>query len=162
MERPRIKIEKTTVDIVIEIIGVLGLLLLIGMPFYFFDKLPAIIPSHFGSNGEADGFSTKGIIWTLPIIGLVMYVGMLWLNKYPHIFNYPQKLTQENAKRLYTIATRMIRTMNVFTTWVFTYLTHSTIQTALGYQNGLGDWFTPVFMMTIFGIIGYYLYKSLR
>lgn len=161
MERPRIKIELKPIDIVIELIGFLGLILLIGLPIYFFDQLPESIPRHYGANGEPDGFSGKAIIWMLPIIGIIMYVGTFWLNKYPHIFNYPQEVTKENAKRLYTVGTRMLRTLNAIITVVFAYITYSTIQTALGNQSGLGSWFVPIFMALIFGTTGYFLYKSM-
>ena len=161
MERPKIKIKQTPVDIMTEIIGIIGLILLIGLPLYYFDKLPETIPRHFGANGEPDGFSGKGIIWTLPIIGVIMYVGMFWLIKYPHIFNYPQQVTKANAERLYTIGTRMIRTLNSIITCIFSYITYSTIETALGNQNGLGTWFTPVFIILMFGLTGYFLYQSM-
>ena len=131
------------------------------MPLYYFEKLPETIPIHFVANGEADGFSGKGIIWTLPIIGMVMYVGMFWLNKYHHIFNYPQQVTKENAERLYTIGTRMIMTLNSIITCIFAYITYSTIQTSLGNQDGLGTWFTPVFVILIFVVTGYFLYQSM-
>lgn len=87
MERPKIEIETKPIDRVVELIGILGLIILLGLPIYFFDKLPESIPRHFGANGEPDGYSGKGIIWTLPIIGLIMYAGMFYLNKHPHIFN---------------------------------------------------------------------------
>ena len=161
MERPRIKIEKNLVDIATEIIGFLGLILLIGLPLYYFDKLPETIPSHFGTTGQPDGFIGKEIIWKLPIIGIVIYVGLFWLNKYPHIFNYPQQVSKENAERLYTILTRMIRTLNTIISCVLAYITYSTIQIALGSQNGLGVWFTLVFIILIFGTTGYFLYKSM-
>ncbi len=161
MGRPRIRIKKTQVDYAIEIVGILGLILLISLPLFYFDKLPETIPRHFGANGEPDGFSGRGIIWTLPIIGIIMYIGLFWLNKYPHIFNYPQQVTRENAERLYAIGTRMIRTLNAIITCVFAYITYSTIQTALENQNGLGTWFLPVFMILIFGITGYFFYKSM-
>lgn len=161
MERPKIKIKKTPVDYTTEVIGVLGLILLIGLPLYYFDQLPETIPRHFGTNGEPDGFSGKGIIWTLPIIGIIMHAGMFWLTKHPHIFNYTQQVTEENAERLYTIGTRMIRTLNAIITCVFAYIINSIIQISLGTQNGLGNWFIPVFMILIFAITGYFLYKSM-
>ena len=46
---------------------------------------------------------------------------MFWLNKYPHLFNYPQQITKENAERLYTVGTGMIRTINALITWIFVY-----------------------------------------
>ncbi|MGB5507291.1 MAG: hypothetical protein WBM95_00145, partial [Robiginitalea sp.] len=104
----------------------------------------------------------KGIIWTLPIIGFTMFIGLYWLNKYPHIFNYPQKVTKENAKRLYTTGTRMIRTLNALITCLFAYITYSTIQVALGNQSGLGTWFLPIFMISTLGTTAYFLYRSMK
>jgi uncharacterized membrane protein len=67
MERPKLKIELEPIDKWIQWIGILGLVILTGLPIYFFDQLPETIPRHFGANGEPDAFSGKGIIWTLPI-----------------------------------------------------------------------------------------------
>ena len=78
------------------------------------------------------------------------------------MFNYPQQITKENAERLYTVGTGMIRTINALVTWVFVYITYSTIQTALGNQDGLGVWFTPLFMIMMFGTTMFFLYKSMR
>lgn len=162
MERPKMKIELEPIDKIIEWLGVLGLVILIGLPLYYFDQLPSTIPRHFGADGEPDAFSGKGIIWTLPVIGFVMYAGLFLLNKNPHIFNYPQKITQENAKRLYTIGTRMIRTLNTLITWVFAYITYATVQVALGNQSGLGTWFLPLFMISTLGITAYFLYMLMK
>jgi len=149
-------------DKIIEWLGVLGLIVLIGLPLYYFDQLPETIPRHFGADGEPDAFSGKGIIWTLPVIGFVMYAGLFWLNKNPHIFNYPQKITQENAKRLYTIGTRMIRTLNALITWVFAYITYATVQVAFGNQSGLGTWFLPVFLILTLGTTAYFLFRLMK
>ncbi len=149
-------------DIVVEIVGVFGVILLVALPLYYFDKLPEIIPNHFGANGEPDGFGDKRVIWSLPIIGVVMYVGMSWLNNYPHIFNYPQQITKENAEKFYTIGTKMLRVLNTLITCVCVFMTYSIIQTALGNQNGLGFWFTLIFFALIFGVVGYYMYKLVK
>lgn len=156
------KIELESIDKIIEWLGVLGLLILIGLPLYYFNELPETIPRHFGADGKPDAFSGKGIIWTLPVIGLAMYTGLFWLNKYPHIFNYPQQVSQENAKRLYTVGKRMIRTLNTLITCLFAYITYSTIQVALGNQSGLGTWFLPVFLILTLGTTAYFLSRFMR
>ena len=161
MERPKIKIELEPIDKLIELIGFLGLIALIVLPIYYFGKLPETIPSHFGANGAPDGYSGKNTIWILPIIGTLMYIGMFWLNKYPHKFNFPQKVTKENAKRLYTTGTKMIRILNVITTCFFAYITYATIQTSLESQSGLGNWFVPLVLILTLGFTGYFLFKSM-
>ena len=157
MERPRISIKLEPIDLIIEGIGILGLIALITLPFMYYNLLPETIPRHFGITGEVDAYSGKGLIWILPLIGILMYVGMFWLNKYPHIFNYPQEITKENAERQYKMATRMIRVLNAIITCVFAYITYTIIQTALGNQEGLGSLFTPVFLILVFGTLVYFL-----
>jgi uncharacterized membrane protein len=162
MERPKIKVALEPIDKIIERLGIIGLVILIGLPLFYFDKLPETIPRHFGADGKPDAFSGKGIIWTLPVIGFAMYAGLFWLNRYPHIFNYPQKVTQENAKRLYTVGKRMIRTLNTLITCLFAYITFSTIQVALGNQSGLGTWFLPNFMILTLGTTAYFLSRLMK
>ena len=162
MTRPKIKIENEPIDWIVQSIGIIGIILLIGLPIFHYSSLPDIIPRHYGFNGKPDGFSGKGIIWTLPAIGLVMYAGMAILTKFPHIFNYLIEITSENAERQYKIATKLLRFLNTIIVCVFCYITYATIQTALGKQSGLGSYFTPIFMVLIFGSIGIYLYKSIK
>lgn len=160
MKRPKLKIELEPIDKVMEFFGFLGLLILIILPIYFFDKLPETIPIHYGAKGMPDGFGGKEAIWLVPIIGLIIYFGLIWINKYPHAFNYTQKVTKENARRLYTNSTRMIRILNAIITGIFAYITYSTIQTALGNQNGLGNWFLLIFLILTLGTTGYFFLKS--
>ena len=162
MERPRVEIALDTVDWIMEVLGLVFLLLMIGLPVYYFSELPEVIPQHFNAAGEPDGFSQKSIIWVLPAIGLMMYSSMWALNRYPHIFNYPTEITKDNAKRQYHIATKLIRTLNFIIAGSFVYIVYRTIRTALDGGNGLGISFLPVFLVLIFGTIGIYLYQAIR
>ena len=159
-DRPKLDIQKEPIDIKIEVVGFIGLLVLIGLPLYFYAALPETIPKHYGPSGEPDAYGSKNYIWTLPVLGTLMYLGLSWLNKYPHTFNYAQKVTAENARRLYTTGARLTRTLNTLVTCGFAFITYATIQIALGHQAGLGSSFTPLFMITIFGTTGYFLVKS--
>ena len=160
--RPKIDIPLQRLDWITELLGFIGLCFLVGLPIYFFDSLPDEVPIHFDADGKPNGYSKKTGIWLLPSIGALMYFFMFWLNKYPHTFNYPQKVTQENARRLYTSATRMMRTLNAIIACAFAYITYAMLQTALGNQDGIGIWFLPVFLVGIFGLIGYFMYKSVK
>jgi hypothetical protein len=84
------------------------------------------------------------------------------LNRFPHLFNYLQPITQENALRQYTIATRMIRVLKLVLAGVFFALLHRTVQTAQGEAQGLGTWFLPLVLALVYLPLGYYLYKSFR
>ena len=162
MDRPKLHIALDTSDWIMEIVGAIFLILMVGLPMYYFNELPDIIPKHFNAVGEPDGFSQKIVIWTLPSIGAVTYIGMLFLNRYPHIFNYPTEITSENAERQYRAATKLIRTLNLLISASFCYIGYSTIQTALNKKEGLGTFFMPVFLLGIFGTIGVYLYFAFK
>lgn len=162
MKRPKIELQPSRLDRQLDLFAMVGLILLIVLPVYFYGELPDTIPSHYGSNGEADGFSKKATLWILPIIGGLMFLGLFKLKKYPHLFNYPQPITEDNAERMYQNGVRMLRCLNAIITCVFAYITYSTIQTALGNQNGLGTSFTPIFLVFLFGSIGYFMYQMMR
>lgn len=158
--QPRLKIEAEPFDRAVETIGMIAIILLVGMPIYYFGSLPELIPSHFDFSGNPDGYSGKGLIWLLPALGLIMYAGLYILNRYPHIFNYLVKITGENAFRQYKLATRFIRILNTSIACLFCYITYATIQTAMGNQSGLGDYSMFFFLILIFGTTGLYFYKS--
>ena len=162
MSRPKLKIELDQSDYFVEVLGRMGVILLLAIPLFYYSDLPDTIPTHFNATGEPDQYGSKAVVWLLPVIGLVTYLGLLWLNKYPHIFNYMGKITEENAYRQYQIATRMVRAMNAIIVWAFAYLTYFMIQIGLGKADGLGPYFIPVFLIVLFGTIGYYIYQSIK
>lgn len=162
MANPKITIEKENIDSIIELIGIISIFLLIGVPMYYYSSLPEIIPIHFDGSGQADDFGRKAMIWLLPIIGLLTYIGIAYINNKPHTFNYAVKITAENAERQYRIAMKFIRILNTIIAGVFAYLTYSSIQVALENQNGLSSYFLPLFLIILFVPMGFALYKSVK
>ncbi|MFP2996114.1 DUF1648 domain-containing protein [Spongiivirga sp. MCCC 1A20706] len=160
MNRPKIELEKDTLDLFVEATGVVLLLALIVLPIVFYSQLPEKIPTHFGADGTADNYGSKDSIWFLPVIGTILFVGMFILNKHPHIFNYPTRITVDNAKRQYKNATKLIRFLNTTVVLVFTYITFSTINIALGKQEGLGTYFLLAFLALVFVPVVYHLFKA--
>ena len=161
MQRPIIDIPLEPLDRLLEFIALVSLAALVLLPILYFEQLPEKIPSHFGPGGLPDGYSDKSIIWLLPFIGAIIYFALSWINKSPHTFNYPQKITEQNAERLYRTATQMMRNLKALIVGVFAYITFVTIHVALGNLSGLGKLFTPVFFAAFLGIVGYGLYQSL-
>ncbi len=162
MTRPVIRPELTKADKFIEILAVGLLLSLFILPAWYYPLLPERIPRHYGIDGQPDAYSGKWIIWTLPLLGLIIYAGLTILNRFPHIFNYPQTITNENAGKQYKIATQLLRLLKAILLAIFVYLIISTIQSALGNRDGLGFWFLPLFLVLIFGTLGYYIYQMMK
>ncbi len=160
--RPRIKIEKDTQDWIIALFGFFFLIAIIGYSVYHYAELPNKIPSHYGLNGKPDAFSNKSTLLVLLGITILMYAGMYILNKFPHIFNYPEDMTEEQAPAQYKKASKLMRLINTVMVISFSYLIFSTVQTAYQNQNGLGWYFMPLFLAAVFVPIIFYIVQSYR
>ena len=160
--RPKLNIALDRFDWMVEIIGAVFLILMIGFPLYYFRELPDIIPMHLNAAGDVDGYSQKGSIWILPAFGSVMYIGMFILSKYPHVFNYPREITEKNAERQYRIAAKLVRTLNMLVAVAFFYIEYGIISTSLNRLTGLGSFFIPTLLVLVFGSVGIYMYQAFR
>jgi uncharacterized membrane protein len=119
MERPRIKINLTTLDYLLEVVALLSVLGIIILTIVYLIIAPEIVPAHYDIYGEVTRYGNKIEIIILPIITIVFYMGLTILNKYPHIFNFPTTVTEQNAFSLYKIATRMVRWLKLLICLMF-------------------------------------------
>ena len=150
------------VDYFLEITGVIGLFALFALALYHFPNLPGQIPGHYNASGQPDAYSSRNTIWALPLLGLVFYIGLTFLNRYPHVFNYPVKVTEENAQKLYSISTRMIRILKNLMVIIFFYINYQTIKVALNQSSGLGEVFLPIALIVVFGYLAVMIYKMAK
>ena len=160
--RPKTKIERTPSDNILEIMGWVALVGLWILILVNYSNLPDIIPTHFNGAGKVDNYGGKATLFMLPIIATLAYIGLTVLNNYPHIFNYPAKVTAENALRLYSNATRMIRYLKFVIVLVFTLIVFMTLRTAAGESEGLGAWFLPFTFGLIFIPLGIFVVQSFK
>ena len=161
-ERPKITLIPTTGDKLVELFGWLILLTLWVLTITHYSTLPDTITTHFNGAGEADGFGRKASIIGLPLIASLLFIGITVLNRYPHIFNYPTAITQDNALRQYTLATRMLRYLKLVLALVFGGIEFMTIQNTTGKAAGLGVWFLPLTLVLIFIPLIYFVIKSVQ
>jgi uncharacterized membrane protein len=161
-ERPRIKLELTTVDKAFEIIGWLLIISVWGFTVINYANLPETIQTHYNGAGQADGFGGKATILTLPLIATVLFGGLTFLSKFPHIFNYPTNIPQHNALRQYTNATRMIRYLKLIIVVIFGLIAFKTIQNGNEEAKGIGIWFLPLTLGLIFIPMIYFVIKSFQ
>ena len=161
-KRAKIKIEITTNDKILEIVGWISLFAIWSLTIVNYNSLPDIIPIHYNAAGESDGFGRKAYILMLPLISTTLFVGLTILNKFPHIFNYPTGITEENAQRQYTNATRLIRYLKFIIVLIIGYISFMTIQNAHGKAEGLGSWFTPLFLVLVFLPLLFFIVKSVK
>lgn len=147
--RPKITIEKTELDVIVDWVNLLLLTVYLSYVFLHFRDLPNTIPTHFNAEGIADGFGSKYSIWILPSIALVIVIGFRILANYPHQFNYLTEITEENAPRQYQFGTRIIRYTALYILLLFFYISYITINAAkFGETGALGSWFLPAVLIS--------------
>jgi len=159
-EKPILKIPLTGFDKAIEAIVIILLLAFWIFTLTNYRTLPEIIPTHFVANGKADGYGLKWTILTLPSVATLFYVGLSVLAKYPHKFNYATTITVENAPRLYTIATQMLRVMKLAIILVLFLMEYETVQLALAIPDPLSNWYMMIDFTLIFVPLFYFLIKT--
>lgn len=142
--RPQIKLTLSKLDKNLELTSKIFLVVMWGLTLYTFLKLPTTIPIHFNAAGHADNYGNKMTLLILPVLATIIYFGLTQLNKYPHIFNYMTKISEDNAEKQYTIATRMLRFLKFSILLIFSLIILFTYLTTIGVTNGLGFWFLPL------------------
>ncbi|MDP4172097.1 MAG: DUF1648 domain-containing protein [Bacillota bacterium] len=151
----------TTVEKVIKVLSGLLIAILFLYIYLMWSKLPEKVPTHFNAAGQVDGWDGKSSIWMVPIIGLVLFVMLSILERFPHIFNYPFMVTKENAPKLYLEARRLLVILNLEIILFFALVSWGIVQAAFGHDS-LSIWFIPVFLIVIFGTLGIVIYRLFR
>lgn len=118
--------KRSAYDWLLEVLAVVGLLWAF-WPLLAYGSLGegVRIPVHFNASGEIDGWGGGGFFWFIFIMALAMYVMFKLFEKYPQKLNYPVKVTKANAPKLYGLAIRLIRHINVFVMFMFAYINNS-------------------------------------
>jgi uncharacterized membrane protein len=159
-KRPEITIRLNTADKILETSGWLLLVLLWVLTLWYYPSLPDTIPIHYNAAGEVDNYGNKSTILILPVIATVLFLAMSFLNRYPHLFNYPDGITAKNASGQYTKATRLLRYLKTAIVLIILLLVSGTLKTSKGENEGLGPWFLPLILCLIFIPILFYIARS--
>ena len=162
MEKPRIKIRRNGVDWLLDSASGVMVILLVALPVYTYSSLPEIIPIHFNARGIADGYGSREMIWIMPILVSLIFVGMAVLANHPHLLNYLVEITKENAERQYRMAARLVRILNFLVAGIFLYIMYVKVVSYPAINSGLGVYFLPFSLMAIFGVLAIYIFMSLK
>jgi uncharacterized membrane protein len=149
MNRPKIHITKAPLDRILDKAAFALVVLTLCLAAIYYGRLPDTIPVHFNTTGDPDRFGHKTTLLVIPAISLFLFIGLRYLSNFPESFNYPVKITVENAETQYQMGLRILYVLNLTFTGIFAYMTFATIQTALGKWNGLGK---GLFWFIIIGI----------
>ena len=149
MNRPIIPLIPSRSAQWLDRLSLLGLIFIWIYCMVAYAKLPDIIPIHFNARGVADNHGSKATLFLMPAIITFVYVLMTILNRFPHIFNYPQTLTEVNAKEAYTKATQLIRIIKLIIIAFTVIIMIDMVRSALEGHSKLTWWIIPLFILAM-------------
>jgi len=158
----KIKHPLNVLDYIIEFSSLLSVLCTIVLFVIFWNNAPQIVPIHYNIYGVADRFGSKTILIILPIISSMTYIGLTVLNKFPQVFNFPAKVTEENKVILYKIATRMIRWIKLFICLLFADIVRQGAKMTYNQEYRLGSVSLFIFIACIMFCLIFYIAKMIR
>ena len=118
-KRPVIKLRLSMFDKGVEAFGLLVLLAGWIYVLVAYSKFSDSIPTHFNINGKPNAFGPKSDLYQLLSVCTALYVLLTVASLFPQYFNYLTTITPDNAKRQYTIATRILRYLKVLIVLIF-------------------------------------------
>ena len=121
MKRPKIKLLKNKTDIIIEIIGQVLLFSLWAIVITNYVYMSNTIPTHYGAGLKADHYGHKSNTFILIGVLTIIYIGMSILERFPHVYNYPVKITDKNYEKLYVLGVRMIKIIKIIIVLIMGY-----------------------------------------
>ena len=139
--RPKLRIEFTPLDLIIEGLSISLLIYIWIHLFIVYGDLPNQIPSHFNSSGKPDAYSGKAFLLFLPLVATGLYVLMLVISKYPHLHNYMVNITEDNAAQQYRFSVTVLRIINFLCMLMFAYINYQILQGATTNEIDLGKGF---------------------
>jgi len=156
---------KETMRRILEYVSLPGLALLFYLTWRAFhgpNPLPDRIPTHFDLSGNPDGWGSPSVLLVLPVIALVLYLVITLVARFPSVFNYPVRVTEENRARLEELALTMIAWLKVELVCLFTGLQWVIIAAVRNGRGRLSPSLGPVVLVVIFGTVGWYIVAMFR
>lgn len=138
-----------------RLLNILSRVLLIGTFAYLllmWKHIPDRIPAHFDGAGEINRWGGKYELIFCPVISVLMYLFIGFLEKYPEVWNTGVTITLENRDRIYSILKNMIVTLKFILILIFSFIT---INSSLA--RPLPGWFTAASLLMIFGPMVYFM-----
>ncbi|MEQ9290327.1 MAG: DUF1648 domain-containing protein [Cyclobacteriaceae bacterium] len=143
---PKISLSMSFLDWALEILGALFIIGTWYLLLTNFWVLPEQIPVHYDFWGNPNIYSNKKLIWLTPILMTAVYIGINFLNKIPHLLNYPISVTEANALKLYTINLRTLRVIRVLIAGQLLYGKTGLIGISIGELSKLSTLQMPIFL----------------
>ncbi len=162
MNRPRLKIKPSRWERYVELLSMVTAFASLFYLISQYASIPEEAPVHFGLSGKPDRYGHKSILFLLPSLNICLVIGLKILSGYPHLFNYPAKITPENAEKHYRSGLRVLRYLNLFIALLLGYISFAGINTALGRTEGLNPSIMGILVGGLFLMALYHFIRGSR
>lgn len=151
--RPRIRIEPTFSDRVIESAALIGLLFSIANVALQWPSIPNRVPVRFDLTGYVETWGSKYTVLMTLAICAICYAILTAISRFPYTFHYPAPITENNAERQYRIVVMAMRWLKMELVWIFAFYNWQIIQVAVGNAEKLNPFFMPFTIAAIIATI---------
>jgi uncharacterized membrane protein len=118
-------------------------------------EIPQQIPTHYNFAGEVDGYGGKGGLIAFLALSWLLFVGISALERFPKLWNTGGvHVTPQNQAEVYQLLLDMVSVLKLLCVAVFVFLI-----VFMACEMPLPGLFTPIYMLLIFGELGYYLFR---
>ena len=117
-------------DRIVEIAALTVLVVQWAYVVWRYGDLPAELPLHFDFEREGSPFDPRWHIWILPCVSAAVYVLLSWVQRYPHTFFFPVKVTDRNREMLYGLAVRTFRIEKLLLVVLYAYAGYNEVSAA--------------------------------
>ncbi|MEG4286581.1 DUF1648 domain-containing protein [Microcoleus sp. A006_D1] len=159
-QRPVISLGLSPADLAVELSGAIAILLAVLPIVQFWPVLPDRIPIHFGLGGQPDALGDKIAIWMLPAVAAIIFAVITAVSRYPHTFNYPVRITEQNARRQYLLARSLLVWLKAEICWLFALVVRQQILVALGNAQRVSVELVFGIILLIFATVGVYFVRA--
>lgn len=91
-------------------------------PLLNYAHLPEKIAIHYNLAGQADGWGSRETVWILPAIASLLYIALSVLQRFPRVYNYPVRITEENRQTIYRLGTDLMRYIKAVVVVLFSFM----------------------------------------
>jgi hypothetical protein len=159
MSRPRFEIETThitkTLRFLVYSLHIVSILILV----LYYNQLPEKVPIYFNWPTKENGLGSKSILWSAPIFLGLGSLLLLRLANLPWILNYPTRITEENAKAQYSMASLMLRLLSLLIAFTCLALILGSVTST---NNGLNEIIKTIYRVLpflFFGLPLFFVFK---
>lgn len=121
------------------------------------ERLPDRVPIHFDAAGNANRWGSPAVLLLLPSIAIGVYLLLTVISLFPGSFRYSFTVTEVNRERLQGLTLSLLTWIKVEMLGLFAWLQREILNAAREGQAHISSWLVPLFLVIVFGTVGWHL-----